>query len=220
MRISLLVFSRCLGFHHLVQLFFVNNAWSPIPILRLLGKWPWQMACQSSSTSGGAHLLFPTSVVLMKVRNTPSSCARSVKSPAPSRTTASGKSVENFGFTTFLDSMFFSKSPALTSSWLSTVMKLLSPSSFFEPTSFWQALNHHLDWAVTIFPLVCRKLDRIDQVHFCISAVRAVLLDQDSVRGLPNVLAGASRTPLIALLLPVSRRDPPNGVFKQEIGGN
>ena len=45
--------------------------------------------------------LSPTFVVSMKVRSAPSSSA-------PSRTTASRKSVVNIGFTTGLDSMFFS----------------------------------------------------------------------------------------------------------------
>ena len=45
----------------------------------------WQMACQSSSTSGGSHLLCPTFVVSMKERTTPFSCARKVSSPAPAR---------------------------------------------------------------------------------------------------------------------------------------
>ena len=43
----------------------------------------WQMACQSSSTSGGSHLLAPT-LVLMKERNAPSSPSRSVTSHTPS----------------------------------------------------------------------------------------------------------------------------------------
>ena len=60
-----------------------------------------QIARQSSSTTGGSHL-FPTFVVSMKERPAPSSCARNVSSSAPSRTTASGTSVVNFSFTTFM----------------------------------------------------------------------------------------------------------------------
>ena len=63
----------------------------------------WQKACQSASTSGCAHLCFPTFEVSMKVRNTPSSCARRVRSSAPSRIAAPKKYVVNLGFTTFLD---------------------------------------------------------------------------------------------------------------------
>ena len=42
------------------------------------------------------------------------------------------------------------------------------------------------------------------------------LYGQDSVRGCPIVLAAASRTPPIALLLSVPRRNTPNVVFKLE----
>ena len=45
------------------------------------------------------HRSFPTLVVSLKVRKTPSSCARNVSSTAPSRITAPGKSVVNLGFT-------------------------------------------------------------------------------------------------------------------------
>ena len=44
----------------------------------------WQTACQSSSTSGGLHLLSPTFVV-SKVGSPPSSTLRSVNSSDPSR---------------------------------------------------------------------------------------------------------------------------------------
>ena len=72
------------------------------------------------------------------------------------------------------------------------------------PTFLLRVLYDRLDWAVAIFLLVCQELERIDQVvgnslrrcvrskHFRISAVRAALYDQDSVRGLPLVLAAAS----------------------------
>ena len=50
------------------------------------------MACQSSFTSGGLHLLSPTYVVWTNVLNTPSSSLLSVNSAAPSRTTASVES--------------------------------------------------------------------------------------------------------------------------------
>ena len=63
-----------------------------------------------------------TFVVSMEVRNALSSPARNVSSSAPSQTTASGESVVNFGFTTFLDSMFFSESPTLAASLLPTTM--------------------------------------------------------------------------------------------------
>ena len=51
--------------------------------------------------------LSPTPVVSMEVRHIPSSSLRSVNSSATSRTTATRKSVVNFGFTTCLDSCSF-----------------------------------------------------------------------------------------------------------------
>ena len=86
-----------------------------------------------------------------------------------------------------------------------------------------KALYHPLDKAVTIFLL----LERINQVvanslrrsvcskHVCFSAVRAVLYDQDSVRGFPTALAAARRTSPTALPLSVPRRRPPDVVFKR-----
>ena len=129
---------------------------------------PWKMAgqmgCQSSSTSGGPHQVSPTFVVSMKVRSAPSS-ARRVSSSAPSRTTASRTSVVNFGFTTGLDAMFFSKSPTNFHRLVLVYHdETYEPCHYFEPTSFLQALYHHLDWAVTISLLVCQELVRIDQV--------------------------------------------------------
>ena len=63
------------------------------------------------------------------------------------------------------------------------------------------------DWAVAIFLLVCQKLERVNQVvagslWCCISAVRAVLHDENPVRGFLIVLAATSRTPPATLLLP------------------
>ena len=52
--------------------------------------------------------------------------------------------------------------------------------------------------------------------HFCFSAVRAVLFDQDTIWGLPFVLASARRTPTVALLVSVCRKKPPDVVFKRE----
>ena len=170
--------------------------------------------------------LSPTFQVSMKVRTIPSSSARSVGSSAPSRTTAARKCAVSFGFTTGLASMFFSQSPTFTTSWLCTMMNL-QPVHYIEPTSLLKTLYHHLDWAVTIILLVCHELERIDQVvtdsiwrrmcskHLCFSAVGGVLHDQDSVRGLAIVLAAARRTPPIALLLSVSSRDPPDGIFQR-----
>ena len=177
--------------------------WSPILLPRPLGK--WKMAW-SSSTSGGPHLLSPT-FVSTQVRSAHSSSARNVSSSAPSRTTASGKSVVNFGFATGLDSLFFSESPTFTASWLSTMMNLLSASIIPNRLLSCKPCTTHLDWAVAILLPVCQKLQRIDQSvaysllcrvrskHFCISAVRAVLYDQNPLRGFPIVLAATGRTP-------------------------
>ena len=89
------------------------------------------------------------------------------------------------------------------------------PIHCLEPTFLWKALYHHVDWAVTIFLLVCQEFVRRDQVatgslwrrvcskHFCFSAVRAVLYDQDSVRVLPIILAATCRTAPVAVLLSV-----------------
>ena len=113
-------------------------------------KMAWQKACQSSSTSAGLQLLSPTSVVSMKMCKIPSSSARSVSSSAPSRTTASGKSVVNFGFATVRD-FIYNDEPS-------------EPIHCLQPTFLLKALYHHLDSAVTIFLRVCQELERIDQI--------------------------------------------------------
>ena len=106
-----------------------------------------------------------------------------------------------FGFTTGIDSMFFSVLPNR----LTVVDHDESCEAIhcLEPTFLLKALFHHLDWAVTILLLVCQELERMDQVvanssrrsvcseHFCLLAVRAVLYDQDSVRDLPILLTAA-----------------------------
>ena len=38
------------------------------------------------------------------------------------------------------------------------------PIHSLEPTSLQKALYHHVDWAVTIFLVVCQKFERVDQV--------------------------------------------------------
>ena len=52
-----------------------------------------------------------------------------------------------------------------------------------------------------------QSLESVRSKHFCFSA---------GLRGLPTVLVAARGTPPIALLLPVSRRDPPDVHFKRE----
>ena len=159
----------------------------------------------------------PSFVFHMRGVNERAQCTFFICSPSPSRNTASGKSVVNFGFTTFFDSMFFPKSPISTAAWSSTEMNFLSPSIILSRLFLLQALYNHLDWAVAIFLMVCPEFDRMDQVvanyvwrrvrskHFCFSAVHAVLYDQNSVRSFPIVLAAASRTPQAALPLSVPR---------------
>ena len=77
------------------------------------------------STTGGLHPFSPTSVVSTKVRKyTFSMCSPSELIRAfPNK-----KSVVNFGFTTFLDLVSFSRSPTLTAASLSTAVDNLSPS--------------------------------------------------------------------------------------------
>ena len=72
----------CLNFFLVVRVMIVHPFVFGSFISRSLDA--WQMACQSSSTSGGLHRLSLTFEVSMKVRNTPSSCARMVSSSAPS----------------------------------------------------------------------------------------------------------------------------------------
>ena len=104
----------------------------PILIPRHLGQWPdrWH-----PKPNEGHHLLFPTSVVSMKLHNIPSSSSRSVSSSAPSRITTSRTSVVNFGFTTF-------------STPCSYPDHQLSPP---HATSLLKTLYQHFDWAVTTF---------------------------------------------------------------------
>ena len=100
--------SRFLAFHRLVQVLVASLSGPSTP-----WKMAWQKAWQSASTRGGPHLWSPTFEVSMKVRNTPSSCARKTSSSVPSRITAPGKSVVNFGITTFLDTVSGCRSPSL-----------------------------------------------------------------------------------------------------------
>ena len=134
------------------------------------------------------------------MRNTPSSSARNVSSTTPSRTTASGKSVVNFGFATGLDPTFFSESPT------HRLMvfyhgELFGPFHHTESISLLQTLYNNLDWAVA----VPQELERIDRIvtdalqcrvrskTSCIEVIRAVLYDQDSVRG-PSYRTGQRKT--------------------------
>ena len=173
------------------------------------------MARQSSFTSGGIHLLSPTFEVSMKVRNIPSSSLRSVSPSAPSRTTASGKSVVNFGFTALFDTMFLSQSPIYKRRMAVYPEEPSEPAHCSEPSFFLQALHNHLDGAAAIFLLACQEFERVDQIVaaslwcrvrskiVCISAVHAALHDQNPDRSFPIVLAATRRPPSITLLLPV-----------------
>ena len=131
--------------------------------------------------------------------------------------TSCGKSVVNFGFTTFLDCRTIvdcDKQP-----W---------PVHCFAPTFFQQTCYDHLDWTVDIFLLVRQELERIDQIvthslrrsvcpKYCgISVVRAVWFDHASVRSPQIALASSSRTPPVSLRLSMPRRDPLDAVFKRE----
>ena len=124
-------------------------------------KMAWQMACQSSSTSAGLHLLSPTSVVSMKVRNIPSS-AETVSSSAPS---------PNHSFQRVGRDLRLHHFPRLHVRFTITNPHRLMVVHHDEPSepvhnflpTFLQALHHHLDWAVAIFLLVCQKLERIER---------------------------------------------------------
>ena len=108
----------------------------------------------------------------------------------------------NFGFTTFLDTMFYSKS-----------------LHHLEPTLLWNP-PCHLDWALTIFLLVCKSLSACRKLLAAQRVLEklflAVFCVQDSLRGLPIVLASARRTPPVAVLLSMSRRDPPDEVLHRK----
>ena len=91
---------------------------SPLPAQASSPREKHQKTCQSPSTSGGPHLLFPTFMVSIKIRKTPSSSARR-------------QSVLNFGFSThehFVDLVSFYRSPMFTAAWLSTATNNLSLS--------------------------------------------------------------------------------------------
>ena len=124
--LGLLVFSRFLTFDRLAQLLEIVAHVFPFCSLQTL---------ENGLTNGmpvlvhrrRPHIHCHPSVVSMKVRNIPSSSCRASAHERPPRTTASGKSVVKFGFTTGLDSIFFATSPTFTASWLSTMMNLLRP---------------------------------------------------------------------------------------------
>ena len=126
----------------------ICNTWSPIPIPRHLGK------RESSFTSGGTHPLSTTFVVPMEVRNAPP-CLRRVSSSAPSRDHHFRKICELrlhhwprlhvlFQITNFHRKGVHHGEPS-------------EPTHYLEPTFLWKALYHHVDWAVTIFLLVCQE---------------------------------------------------------------
>ena len=135
---------------------------------------------------------------------------------APSRTTASGKSFVNFGFTALFDSMFLSQSPIHKRRMAVYPEEPSEPAHCSEPTFFLQALHNHLDGAAAIFLMVCQEFERVDQIVaaslwcrvrskiVCISAVHAALRDQNPGRSFPIVLAATRRPPSTTLLLPVS----------------
>ena len=100
--------------------------------------------------------------------------------------------------------------------------ELPEPVHYTTATSFKQTCNTFPNWTIAIFPAVCLELQRVDQVlahsvsckvrskHFGFSGARHVLYDQDPLRTPPSTQAATSRTPPVALLLSMLRRDPPN----------
>ena len=149
-----------------MQLLLILSTWLPILTPRHLRQWPdrWH-----ASPTRGHHLLSPA----VKLRNTPSSSSRSVSSSAPSRVTTFRTSVVNFGFTTFFDAMFLSRSPTFTAS---CYFLLEDPV----PTGLWPSFC----W----FPNSLSALIKVSQTpcsapcskNVCFSLVCAVLYDQDS----------------------------------------
>ena len=87
------------------------STWSPILIPRPPWKWP-------------GRLLSPASVVSMKVRNILVGLLAMSGSSAPSRTTASGRSAVNFGFTTFCEGSVLSQSASQVTSWICAGFRL------------------------------------------------------------------------------------------------
>ena len=100
----------------------------------------------------------PSFVFHMRGVNERAQCTFFICSPAPSRNTASGKSVVNIGFSTFFDSMFCPKSPISTAAWVVYRDELSEPVHYSEPTFLLQALYNHLDLGVAIFLLVCPRV--------------------------------------------------------------
>ena len=143
----------------------------------------------------------------MKERTTPSSCARKASSSVPSRATAAGESVVNFGFSHFLGLHFHLQIPCPYCCIGVHYNTLSEPVHYSAPTFLQQTWYDHPDWDVTIFLLVCSELERVDQVvagslwchvrpkNFSFSAVGAVMYGQDHVRGPPFALAATNCTP-------------------------
>ena len=98
------------------------------------------------------------------------------------------KSVVNFGFTTFLDSMFFSQSPTLTASWLPAMMNFSDPPMILRwlfsctpCTTILTGLSRYFCW----FAKILSALTKLSHTpcgaacapkHFCISTVQRCLV--------------------------------------------
>ena len=92
------------------------GTWSPVPLPRRLCRWPGRWRASPRPLAVAPIVCLQRSwcrrvcaVHLLHLH-------RNVSFSAPSRTTAWRKFVVNFGFTTFLDSTFLSRSPTLTAS--------------------------------------------------------------------------------------------------------
>ena len=151
----------------------------------------WQMACQSSSTSGALHLLFLTCVVSKEERHqfpfmrTQTELVRSFpKNQLPGSLLQHCRMVVN-------------------------CCKLPEPFHYSEATFLQRTWYDHLDWAVAIFLLVCQKLEAHGPYRHTFLAVPRALetlehfgrflssfFDQDSIRGPSTVLAATNCTPL------------------------
>ena len=82
----------------------------PTLVPRFPGKWPGRRHANPHRPAGPLSIV-PLLVASMKVRRTPSSCARSVTSSASSRMTSDEKPAVNIGCTTWKDSMPWRKPP-------------------------------------------------------------------------------------------------------------
>ena len=125
-------------------------------------KMAWQNACQSSSSSGGPHLLSPAFVVSMRGAQPTFFTSLKRQLFRPFTGLCFWASDTELGLDSGEHHQSFSKSPMFTASWLSTMMNLPSSSIIFDLLLFFETLNQHLHRTISsqLFTTSCSASSR------------------------------------------------------------